>query len=195
MIKKYFFVFFSFTMLLNLNASSQNKAKQNTGLFNEFHSINSFGILYGASDISYLVHSINGFKVNKFFVGAGLGYDRYRFKSAPVFLDVRYDLVGKKNVLQLVADAGANLSFSSQEQDEGITGIKYKPGSFIEAGLGYHSSLNKHEIVFEGAFTYKQTIRISQKNVWNPALNRTESSPVKDNYQFNRILIKAGWEF
>ncbi|MEP6674540.1 MAG: hypothetical protein ABJA78_05280 [Ferruginibacter sp.] len=191
--KLYLFVCLLFCFSFYIKADAQ--VAENKNLFNRFHSINAIGIVNGSSGTSFMISSINGFNFRKVFVGAGVGYDNYYYRSVPFFIDGHYDLFGKKNKIQLVGNAGINLPLKSQNENTGNAAVKYKAGLFYETGFDYRMACKRHAFITGLSYSFKQVKKELENNVWNPVVNRIENLPLKYDYHFQRIVFRVGWEF
>ena len=182
-----------FTVFIFSSGYSHCQSLARTKLLKHFHSINAVSILAGSSDNGLLVTTINGFQFQKTFIGIGLGYDNYNFKSVPLFIDARYNIFGKKNKIQLVANAGINFPFSKQQTIDKINPVTYSPGLFCEAGIEYRIPAKKHAAIVGLVQSFKQV-----KAVGNYVLIPTIGElivPIHYNYRFARLAIRVGWEF
>src|ERR1700761_3803425 len=69
------------------------------------------GISIGEMGTYGLVKTVNGVYTGPWFLGAGIGVDYYRFRSAPLFLSLNRDITpsNKRHVLFVDIDGGVNL--------------------------------------------------------------------------------------
>ena len=58
-----------------------------------FQSILQAGLLLGESRSEFEIQSINGVKWKTFSGGVGVGIDNYVFRTVPVFIDLRTDIL------------------------------------------------------------------------------------------------------
>jgi hypothetical protein len=163
--------------------------------FNHFHSFNTLHILNGSTTTSLAITTVNGFQFGKFFSGIGVGFDYYYHTSVPLFIEARIDLAKRKGKLQLFADGGLNFPFSGKNKKLEYKPGPYKTGSLFGAGVDYLVPVKNEAVIIGVAFSNKQVIQMVENNVWNPALNRVENIPIKDNYSLNRIAIRIGYMF
>ena len=62
-----------------------------------FHSINNIGLLEGQSGAAFQAQTINGFQKRSWFAGIGVGLDYYRYRTIPLFVDVRKEFGNANN--------------------------------------------------------------------------------------------------
>src|SRR5450432_2856838 len=74
----------------------------------QFHSVNSVGLLEGQTGSSFQLQTINGAQYRSWFAGIGLGLDFYRYRTIPLFLDIRRQFGRSTNKLIVYADMGIN---------------------------------------------------------------------------------------
>lgn len=177
-------------ILFRNNSTAQAAAKSST-----LHSFNSVQLLNGGSTVSASIHSVNGLQWNKFFAGIGVGFDYYYHTSIPVFVEGRYDIIGEKRKLQAFVNAGMHVPFSNVNQQAKFKTGDFKIGKLLAGGIDYLIPIKTDALIFGVAYSQKQSIQMVNNNIWNPALNRFENVPIKEDYEFNRIWIKLGWVF
>jgi hypothetical protein len=187
--KKVFLVF----LIILLIGSSANAQLAKEKLV--FRSYNTFQHLYGQSTISGSLHSVNGFQFNRIFAGLGTGIDAYYFNTITLFAEFRYNLAPKGKALQLYANAGLHIPFSSHNRE-----VSQKPGDFnvaplLAAGIDYYVPVKNNAFIAGVGYSKKQVWQLVENNVWDPETSRVNNIPVKDRYDFNRIYIKIGWVF
>src|ERR1700712_5956221 len=73
-----------------------------------FHSINNIGLLEGQTGSSFQIQTVNGAQYKSWFAGIGLGLDYYRYRTVPLFLDLRKEFGKSSNRLFLYADMGVS---------------------------------------------------------------------------------------
>ncbi|HPH91370.1 MAG TPA: hypothetical protein PLZ68_11130 [Ferruginibacter sp.] len=193
MIQQYSHKMFFSAMLLLLTVTAFSQAGNKKRRV--FHSFNSLQLLMGKTNNSFSIHSVNGLQWNKFFAGAGIGFDYYYHTSVPLFLELRHDITNGERKLQVFANGGVHIPFGNTNKIEpGKTG-DFKPGRLFAAGVDYYIPLKKDAVVFGLAFSQKKETQMVDNNIWNPRINRIENVPLKEVYEFNRIWLKFGWVF
>ncbi len=122
-----------------------------------FHSINSIGLLKGASGHAFQLETINGMQYGKWFGGLGVGIDEYRLRTIPLFIDLRKEMGKGINRWFLFADAG--LSVYWQKDNDVKTFPKdsqVRNGFCVAAGAGYSIKLNPQlHLLLSGGYSYK----------------------------------------
>src|ERR1700748_880249 len=72
----------------------------------QFHSINNIGLLEGQAGAAMPLQTINGLQNKSWVVGAGVGLDDSRFRTLPLFVDIRKEFGTTQSKFFLYADAG-----------------------------------------------------------------------------------------
>lgn len=160
-----------------------------------FSSQNYVGLLEGDNGSALNLQSINGFNYKSWFTGIGAGIDYYRIRSVPIFLSINKNIAIKRNVFYITADGGLNFPWL-KENEVTWNVSNFKEGIIAGTGVGYKISLNesKQAILLNAGYSFK---RLNEKReIISPCL--TPPCPVdieKTRYDFNRLLIRAGFEF
>ena len=164
----------------------------------QFHSINNVGLLEGQTGSSFQLQTINGAQYRSWFTGVGLGLDFYRYRTIPLFLDLRKEFGKSSNKLFLFTDVGTNFSWvTDNEKTNYELNDKFGGGFYFEGGLGYKISVSKNNsLMLSLGYSYKKLYETYDEPVYlmytqNSANNWSE----KINYSLNRLSIKIGWEF
>jgi hypothetical protein len=168
----------------------------------DFHSLQQVGLINGSGATSASLQSINGFEVGNWFAGIGVGLDFYRYRSVPLFADIkRYFKIAKGSRLFIYGDGGYNFPWSKKEEEQfspWAWPIKVdkqdKGGAYLDTGGGYAMQLhNGNAILFSIGYSYKYF----SENVSTYYLQgETVSTNVQHyTYSFNRIMVKVGWQF
>ena len=159
----------------------------------KFNSINTGGIIFGQNGTYGLFQSVNGLEYQKWFAGLGAGYDYHYYKSVPFFIDARRYL-GKENQLFLFADIGYNFPQDNKPGREifSYTSYHFSGGVYTDIGAGYGIKFTRNtSILISGGYSYKK-LR-SKIGGFNPCLiPPCPESFSNYNYDFNRLLLKAG---
>jgi len=175
--------------------SAQASASKNKNLLSNFHSYNTVQLLNGSTTTSAAIISVNGFQFHHFFTGIGVGYDYYYRRSIPLFVETRYNVVGKIRKLQLFANAGANFIVNQQNKNFVNKTGPYKTGRYWSAGFDYFIPVKTDALTIGIAYSSKQVIQMVDNYTWNPLLNRSENIPIKEEYLLNRMAVRLGWVF
>ncbi|MEO8819764.1 MAG: hypothetical protein ABI267_07875, partial [Ginsengibacter sp.] len=107
-----------FSLFISFSASAQKKKIK-------FNSINTFNLIRGESTVSIGYQTINGFRFSNWYSGIGIGVDKYKDKTLPLFVDVR-KFFGTEKKAFVYGDLGYNFS------------MKNKPGKEIYYYSSYH---------------------------------------------------------
>lgn len=179
---------FTIISVLSLSAGfTQNKIK--------FHTINNVGIAAGKSGGFGILQTINGLGYKKWFAGGGLGIDYYKYKSIPLFLDLRTSIATTN--LFVFGDIGYNFSSQNKPGKEihYYSTYHFTGGLYHELGLGYKIPLaRKNYLLFSSGYSYKEvnnTIGVVNQCLVAPC--SVDYSKYK--YGYGRIAVKAGVSF
>jgi hypothetical protein len=153
--KKILFIAFIFSCCI-ANAQHKEKKKK-SGCGCSFNSILQVGMLEGSAGSSWQVQSINGVRFGKLSAGIGIGLDKYRFRTLPVFFDLRTDLSKKPNTAFVYGDIGVNVPWVIKPND-GFWGTKkYDRGIYYDAGAGYKLFVGKGRgLIFSAGYSMKK---------------------------------------
>lgn len=160
-----------------------------------FHSYNSVQLFNGQAATSVGIQSVNGWQYQKLFAGLGAGFDYYYHRSVPVFAELRYNLAGQSRQWQLYMNGGINLPFGKQNKKEPYKTGDFKSGRVLAAGIDYHIPVKKDAFIAGIGFSQKTITQMVDNTIWNPALSRMENVPIRERFEFNRIIVKVGWVF
>jgi hypothetical protein len=164
----------------------------------QFHSVNNIGLLEGQTGSSFQLQTINGAQFKSWFAGVGLGLDFYRYRTIPLFLDLRKEFGKSSNKLFLFTDLGTNFSWvTDNEKTSYELNDNFGGGFYFEGGLGYKISVSKNNsLLLSLGYSYKKLYETYDYPVY---LMYTQNSmnnwSEKINYSLNRLSIKIGWEF
>ncbi|MBS1610408.1 MAG: hypothetical protein JSS70_16965 [Bacteroidetes bacterium] len=156
-----------------------------------FHSINMIGLIEGQKGSSLSIQSINGLQYKSLFGGIGIGLDLYRYRTIPVFIDLRNEFGKTRNKFFVFADAGMNF-YWQKDGDEKLyyQNDAFKNGFYGAGGIGYKLTLDQHlSFLLSTEYSYKK-LSESGSYIYIDAINSE-----KRIYNLNRVIIKAGIEF
>ena len=168
-----------------------------------FHSIEQAALVNGNNAVSGALQTVNGVGYNNWFAGVGAGLDFYRYRSVPLFLDLRRSFEVKKgNKLFVYADGGYNLPWVKSKAPElaiwgwpNNTDYKYKGGAYMEAGFGYAVQFKGgNALLLSTGYSHKY---FSEKRttITRTGENTETTDLQKFAYSMNRLMIKLGWQF
>jgi hypothetical protein len=160
-----------------------------------FSTINQGGFfIAGEQAPGGIFQTINGFRFREWFAGAGVGIDFYRFRTIPVFLDIRRNILLKQHSPFLYADIGINFPWlRGFETPSYYEGQDFKGRLYFDTGLGYNFNISgKHRLLLSAGYTEK---RIREKRtVQTYCINPPCSEKFElYNYTMKRIVFKIGW--
>jgi hypothetical protein len=162
-----------------------------------FHSIFSIAVINGKESTSFAVETVQGFSMNKSFAGAGIGIDYYKFRTIPVFLQLRQGFGNGKQNFLVYTNGGANIDWLTDRSKQADFGnvVKYKPGWYYELGLGYRIELkNKNALFLSTGYNYKQVKRnVYYKNCISVGQCVDEVDEYL--YSMSRVAVRAAFQF
>lgn len=122
-----------------------------------FHSINNIGLLNGTSGHAFQMETINGMQYGKWFGGLGIGIDEYRFRTIPLFIDLRKEMGKSIHRWFLFADAGLSVYWKKDSDVRTFPkDSQVKNGFSAAAGAGYSIKLNRQlNLLLSGGYSYK----------------------------------------
>lgn len=181
-----------------ITSAQETKQEQPTkkGCSCSFSSINQAGVLNGSKGAFLTLQSINGIKYKTWFAGAGVGVDGYYRPSLPVFLDVRKDLLKKKETPFVYADVGYHFVLDTKDQLNQWYGNTYGKGSmYTDVGIGYKFGLtSKSRLVVSAGYTYKY-IEYKNMYLWECPTSRCYENYITVKNYLHRYAMRLGFQF
>lgn len=157
--------------------------------------LSSIGIIGGETGVKPVFQLISGISNSKYFAGLGLGYDNYRFRSLPLFADLRINF-GKKQFAFAYGDLGYNFQVHLKAIDDEFKSTNlYYGGAYVDVGLGYRHRLNqKNSFLFSLGYNRKD---IKNKVGYTyPCFNPPCPEDISYyKYSMGRVVTKLSWEF
>jgi hypothetical protein len=176
-----------FALLVCLQVVNAQAGASRKGMF---YSINSGGWIKGASESAFQWQTVNGFQKNNFFVGLGVGLDRYRFTGIPVFADGRIYTGRSPQGFFLYEDAG--LHYVVGKDRSAHPELSYSPGFYNDAGIGYKIIVGgRTGLLLSGGWSYKR-VKQSQSVQMCPVEGPCQLPVEIYKYDFSRLIIKLG---
>jgi hypothetical protein len=194
--KKFLSTFLAAIALTVIAHAQEVKKSKNCGC--SFSSINQAGLLEGSTGTAFQVQTVNGMRFkNNWFAGVGIGYDRYRIRSIPLFLDLRWTLFNRPNTPFVYGDIGYNFDWPEDRDKTNWWSSDFSGGVYYDAGVGYRIGLGKkHGIVFSGGFSFKKLTEKRSTRIWCdfPPFCSGDPDVSTETYDFklSRISLKAG---
>jgi hypothetical protein len=160
-----------------------------------FQMISSIGIIGGESGVKPGFQLIGGISRSGYFAGIGLGYENYRYKSLPLFADLRINFT-KKQFGFAYGDLGYTIPVGKNPDGDFFkTTNLYYGGIYFDVGLGYrHRFNNKNSFLFSLGYTRKD---INNKAGYTyPCFNPPCPESISYyKYSMERVVTKLSWEF
>lgn len=163
----------------------------------EYHSVNNLTMMAGSAGPAPAIQTIHGLKKGKWYYGIGAGVDYYRYRTLPLFADIRMDF-GKRNNLFVYADAGLNIAWVQAYFIDRPSiwnnnrSNNFRSGYYSDAGMGIRFPVIKKQfLVISTGYSVKQFSEISTHRDWRSQ----ELFTTRNSYRLGRINLKAGWEF
>lgn len=175
------------------HAQSDAKKKTKAACACRFSSINQVGMLEGNPGTSVNLQTINGIGYKTWFTGVGIGLDYYRYRTVPLFLDVRKDFSSKVNRPFIYGDAGVHLPWVRTSERSWWGGKSdYEHGMYYDAGVGYSLDIGKkRSLLFSGGFSLKKIREIRNYQVVCVMFPCPEQTEHYD-FTLRRFSLKAG---
>jgi hypothetical protein len=159
-----------------------------------YSSLYSIGLLEGEAGGKMQLQTIQGIRYGKWFTGIGVGLDYYQLRGIPVFLDIRRDLLNRKNSPFIYADGGVHFAWAEKKDKPNWGRTKFSNGFYYDLGLGYKLAASKQSafIISAGySFKYLEEERVTPLCLnWN--CNEETSEYFK--YRLNRLSLKIGMQ-
>ena len=185
---------FILSTIATLSVSAQTEITRQKPVF---YSANQAGLLEGAAGSSFLVQTVNGFSYRGWAAGLGVGIDKYKERSIPVFLQLKRKVFKSKLPLYIYADGGINLLWPLPEESQwqGWQNSDNKKGLYLDGGMQYQWAISRRQAIL-------LSVGYSEKRyswqISNPVYCIDGTCPEQTNswyYTYRRIAIKAGWKF
>ena len=138
--------------------------------------------------------SINGFRYKEWFGGVGVGVDFYRYRTIPVFIDIRRTILNKPTSPFIYADFGVNYPWMRDSDKGSYISQDFRSGYYFDFGAGYRFNLGKkHNLLFSAGYTEKRTREDRGELDY---ASSTFPFPTKiDTYKYTmkRVILRVGW--
>lgn len=186
--------------ILVFNFSHSSAQQQNQPHPWQFQSIANVGLLEGQTGSAFQLQTINGARYKSWFAGIGLGLDYYRFRTIPLFLDIRKEFGRGNNKFFMYADGGISFSWVTDMEKSGYwPDEQFHNGFYSDLGLGYRTSVGKNSaFLISLGYSYKK-VNETYSNNYIPYNYLPDPGLLYDkeqiNYSLNRVSMKIGWVF
>jgi hypothetical protein len=188
------FIFIPMILLIVSHSFAQKKSKDNGAAF---YSLLQAGVTNGSKASSLTIEGKLGLSFSNTFVGIGAGVDYYRFRTVPLFIDLRQEFGRGPNLFFIYGDIGKNIKWVTEENKMLLTYIPgdFKSGKYYEAGFGYRVRLqNSGSLLFSGGYSVKSVKKVNDAN-FCPVVGTCFYFSDKYLYNMSRIVFRLGWQF
>lgn len=160
-----------------------------------FRSKLNIGLAAGEKGSELTLNSVNGFKLNTWFAGVGVGLDHYRYRTVPLFLSFQKDLNKQPSTFFMFLDGGTHFLWDDVKENEWVQ-RDFQPSLYTATGLGYRLGWkNRREaLLLNAGYSFK---RLKEKQmVTNPCLvPPCPQSIERYQYDLNTWIMRIGFEF
>ncbi len=153
-----------------------------------FGSMINPGYHQGSTGSFFGIQVINGVHFKTWYAGIGAGIDYYYFRSVPVFIDVRKDLLKRQAAPFVYLDFGSNIPWKKKEEDNPVFST-YKPGIYYDLGIGYKTPVSKKLFLTMSAGFSEKRMNERINNWWGPDAHQ------EIDYTLRKINVKIGLGF
>ena len=161
----------------------------------QFHSINNIGLLEGQTGSAFQIQSINGMQYKSWYGGIGVGLDFYRYRTIPLFLDIRKEFGSNRDKFFAYADGGVNFCWlTDNEKNMYLMDDHFDTGFYTDLGLGYKIGLGRtNHLLLSIGYSLKKLKETYNSYYYFPPDNKINKDEI--NYSLHRLTLKIGWEF
>lgn len=160
-----------------------------------FYTTLSVGLAAGESNAEPVYQLSTGFLFQRFYAGAGIGIDRYKFRTYPLFADLRYDFDRRKSAF-VYANIGYDLIGKQEKRFTfNQTADDYIGGFYFDAGIGYRFAIGHHNgIAFSAGYSGKDLVN-EKRYLFAWQGGDCDEQVVRNRYKLTRVLMKLSWQF
>ena len=162
----------------------------------KFQTIVQGGLLVGSNGEAAAIQTVNGFALNKWYAGIGVGLDFYMQRGVPLFADVRYHFSNQRKSFFIYTDAGVHVPWIKNKDARNI--ISQAAGLYTDAGVGFRLATKKGDaFLFSAGYSYKHVPEKQKGFSWQswPWPQPTGETVLNYDYRFNRVVLKLGFMF
>lgn len=146
-----------------------------------------------------------GYEFNGWYAGAGTGFDYYKYRTVPVFAEVKKYFGNNYNKqFFLFAKGGNDIAWPTENQKNlrsnnwggwNITSKSvFRNGVYTDVGFGYTLFNSKQKGFYTVAgYSSKSLTEVYNEQVWNGATSVITRRQLQ--YTLNRIVIRFGYRF
>lgn len=183
-----------FLMLCVFAASAQKKSTKGSLIVNA-----QVALLNGDDKTDGQIIVTSGYSYKNWVFGAGTGFDYYKYRTVPVFADVRkYFGTGSRKFF-LYGNMGIDVPWPTSDQKRsngwwGATESRFKNGLYSDVGFGYTLFNSKNRGIFVAAgYSTKMLTEIYDETIWNGQTSVLTTRSYE--YTMNRFLFRVGYKF
>lgn len=161
-----------------------------------FNSVTSVGLAAGEKTNAPALETINGIRFSDWFAGIGVGIDYYRYKTLPLFGNVKWYFDSVKKAF-LYGSAGYNFPLKNKPGPEiwYFDDYSFSGGIYLDAGIGYALPLGKRSaVVLSAGYSYKALRSTTIIHVC-PFIPPCYEDKTRLEFTYGRIMLKAGVSF
>jgi hypothetical protein len=167
-----------------------------------FYLLPQVGLVNGDDHVSGSVLLSGGFANKNWQYGAGTGYDYYKFRSVPVYAEVKRLFGANSNKIFIYTNAGWNIAFPLESQRyhysnwwwETTSKSKFSNGIIAEGGAGVFLPNKKGKgFVLSLGYSTKTLKESWTEMIWDPVASLQISTPRSNKYTLNRTVLKVGF--
>ena len=161
------------------------------------------GLLNGKQHASQTFGLTAGVATSQWVYGIGGSVDYYKFRSVPVFAEVKRMFGEKKNMPFVYANAGINMDWVLANQHQHpqywgwgtpIEDCNFSNGHFLEGGAGVNLKNKEGKgFILSLGYSSKTLSESWEENIWDPVESKLTPTLRSNKYALNRIVFKVGF--
>ena len=166
---------------------------------NSSYLILQIALLNGDNKAGGQLQVVGGYTVKKWGMGTGVALDYYKFRSIPVFADIRRNFGGGTHRPFVYTNFGYNIAWTLENQRYYQTEYqKSSNGWYADAGVGYELFNTRNKgFCFSAGFTAKTLSQTYKEYTYIPwsQTSPPHSEMRKMDYMLRRLALRIGYEF
>lgn len=185
------------TMMIVLTLQAQKAKQKGTVVVSA-----QAALLNGDKHVNGQFLLTGGYQLKGWFIGGGTGFDYYKYRTVPAFVDVKKYFGKGDRQFFIYANGGINIAWptNNQQQQSGWWGwnaqqSKFKNGIYTDVGFGCTLFNSKKRGFFTSAgYSTKTLSETYNEQSWggpNPPISTKRTLE----YTMNRVLIRVGYRF
>ena len=185
------FALMAFSILHAQSPSGRNLANRKFHYQGTVH----IGMLNGSSSAATNLQTVHRVTYRGWFTGIGIGLDNYSYRTAPLFVELRKNLLNKPATPFLFADIGGQIPWVKDGQTFWWgTKPEYKGKLYTNIGAGYRFTLSqKYALLFSASYSVKKL-----KESYTPYCDfcvPPYPTEVVNEYTLRRLSLMLGFVF